>query len=112
MNVCNKHAPIRTCRVRNKHNPWVTPNIIKLMYKRDFLHDKAIKTGDSDIWANYKKMRNLVNRTIKKNIISYYENIINKSQKNSKTFWKELGKIVPSKINFESIPKELIFVEP
>ena len=107
LEVSNRHAPKKTCRVRTRHNPWVTSEIIKLMYRRDYLHDKAIKLKQDHIWSEYKKTRNLVNRTIKQNKFNYYKNVIKDNRGNSKQFWKEMSKIVPNKINANSIPKQM-----
>ena len=42
-NICNSHAPLQIMRVKNRHNPWITPDIIKLMYERDYVHKNACK---------------------------------------------------------------------
>ena len=33
--VSDKHAPIKTSRLKVRSNPWMTSDIVKLMYKRD-----------------------------------------------------------------------------
>ena len=40
--VADKHAPLRTRRVRNKHFPWLTSQIRTLIIERDLLKKKAI----------------------------------------------------------------------
>jgi hypothetical protein len=109
--VCNKHAPTKTCRVRTRHNPWITHEVIKLMYKRDYLHNKATKSKDDQIWSDYKKIRNLVNRTIQKNKHDYYSSVIDNHKENTKRFWKEMAKIMPNKLNTSSIPNTITVEE-
>ena len=36
-NVCNKHAPLRKVRVQIRFHPWITPELLNLMYERDNL---------------------------------------------------------------------------
>ncbi len=58
--LCDKYAPIKEIRVKDRNNPWVTSDIIKLMYERDHVHKKAVKTGDSLLFEHYKVLRNKV----------------------------------------------------
>ena len=51
---------MKIIRVRNRHNPWMSPEILSLMYKRDHIHKKAVKTGDMTLWEEFKHMRNKV----------------------------------------------------
>lgn len=62
--ISNKHAPIRTRRVRNKKAPWLTPELRNLIAKRDRLEKKAVKTRDSELWNEFKKQRNKINNLI------------------------------------------------
>ena len=36
LKISNKHAPIVERRLKSRTNPGITPNIVKLMYQRDF----------------------------------------------------------------------------
>ena len=51
LRLSNVYAPIKTMRLKNRRNPWVNKEIIKMMYARDKLHEKAVLTGDSAMWA-------------------------------------------------------------
>ena len=66
MNVVERHAPLRTKRVRNSKSPWISVELKQRMRERDFLKTKAIKTQDPLDWAVFKKSRNFVNSEIKK----------------------------------------------
>ena len=54
LKVSNKHAPIAERRLKSRNNPWMTPNIVKLMYRRDFLHKRAVTLKDESSWKNTK----------------------------------------------------------
>ena len=44
LNICDKYAPIKLIRVKSRYIPWITPDIIKLIHKRDYLKAKAKTT--------------------------------------------------------------------
>lgn len=58
MNVINKHAPIRTIRVKGRHLPWLSSDLIKLFKQRDRAWAKYRLTRDSSDWENYRYLRN------------------------------------------------------
>ena len=63
--VADVHAPQITRKVKSEYTPWMTNNIKKQIYHRDFLKKKAIKTGSENMLAAYKKSRNALNKLIK-----------------------------------------------
>ena len=64
-NIADKHAPMKTKRVRKKQSPWLNDDIIALMRERDRLKKAAIKSGSNASWSAYRSMRNHVNSSIK-----------------------------------------------
>ena len=45
----DKYAPLKTFRVRNSKQNFITPDIRQLMYRRDHLHSKAIKYSNQSL---------------------------------------------------------------
>ena len=39
----NKNAPFVQRRLKKRNNPWISSDIVKLMYHRDFLHKKQFQ---------------------------------------------------------------------
>ncbi len=108
--VCNQHAPIKHVRVRNRNNPWVTADIIKLMYKRDYVHGIAVKNNDPHLYAEYCLLRNQVTSSIQESKRSYYESEIKLNENKKGGTWKVLNKLIPSKSKTASCqlnPEEL-----
>ena len=70
--VCDLHAPLHTKYVGASKSPWITPKLKNLMYPRDRLKIKALRTGDPSDWNNFKKLCNEVNNAIKNVKKSYY----------------------------------------
>ena len=48
------HAPQITRKVKSEYTPWMTNNIKKQIYHRDFLKKKAIKTGSENMFVDIK----------------------------------------------------------
>ena len=61
--VANLHAPVKKRRVRNSKAPWLFPEIKRLMW--DKIKRIATVTGDQLKWAEYRRLKNHVNHSIK-----------------------------------------------
>ena len=70
--VANLHAPVKKRRVRNSKAPWLTPEIKRLMWERDKIKRIATVTGDQLKWAEYRRLKNRVNHSIKASKKNYY----------------------------------------
>lgn len=103
ISISNKHAPFRVSRLKNRTNKWMTPDIIKMIHKRDYLHKKAIQSNDksksSDLWNEYRKLRNLVTLTIRKQKQTYFDNINKTLYNKPKELWSELNNVFPKPKN-------------
>ena len=71
-NIMNKHAPLKTCRVKARNNPWLNRDILLLMYKCDYYCKKAKKTGNKALYTEYKQARNKVVNDIRKAKSDHY----------------------------------------
>ena len=60
-----KHALLKSKRIRNKRSPSITSELLLRMRRRDVLKKKAISTNDHAMWQQFKRARNLVNNTTK-----------------------------------------------
>ena len=60
LTVSDKHAPIKTSRLKVRSNPFV-----KLMYKIDKIHELAVKRNDDTLMNEYRSLRNTVAHMIK-----------------------------------------------
>ena len=107
LEICNKHAPLIKARLKARKNPWITPDIVKMMYERDHLHAKAIKYDDPILMNNYRKLRNRITSEIEKKKFEHFSDMNNECKHNPRKIWEELKSVLPDKINFKSIPKNL-----
>ena len=58
--ICNKHAPLKLSRVKQLSSPWLTNDILDLMYQRDYLHKKAIASNSESDYNAFKLSKNKV----------------------------------------------------
>ena len=93
-NICSKHAPLKTVRVKDRHNPWMTNELLQLMYERDCLHRKATANKNSDIWEQYKQSRNRVVYAIKQAQKTYYQDRVASQHGNKSAMWSSLKPIM------------------
>ena len=65
MEVVDKHAPLQSKRVSNKHSPWITHELPRKIYKGNYMKKIAIQENNESAWVRYKQARNEVNNAIK-----------------------------------------------
>ena len=103
LTIANKHAPIKTRRVRNKDSPWLTAQIRRLIIGRDRLKKQAIKTGNKDDWKLFKSHRNKVNITIRSAKSEYYNDQIKANSDKPREVWKTINQLMSRKTVDHSI---------
>ena len=96
LKICNKHAPIRSCRVKHASNPWITRDILDLINKKNFLHKKALNTRNTFDFMQYHRARNVTNFEIKNAKKSFFADKL-KSVSSQSDMWKTLKSVLPSK---------------
>jgi exonuclease III len=110
LSISDKHAPLRTIRMRPGSRSWITTDIVKLMNKRDQMKIAASSTHEPNLWTEYRHLRNKVTRMICNAKRKHYQDLTQQKQSNIK-FWKEMTKLIPNKVNMASIPKNLTLDE-
>ena len=58
LKISEQFAPLKTMRLKERANPWITRDIIKAMQERDRLHREAIGTRSDSLMAQYRRLRN------------------------------------------------------
>jgi hypothetical protein len=51
--ICDKHAPIKRRKIRNKSNPWITEQLLHEKRHKNYLKQKACKTGNLNDWGRF-----------------------------------------------------------
>ena len=103
LNICNRHAPVRTSKIKPTHKPWITKDIISLIHQRNKLHSLALKLNSRLLFEEYRKMRNLVTLEIRHSKQNFTNHSILTSQGDTAKMWSALkhvmGKSASNKSN-------------
>lgn len=57
--VVDKHAPWKVVKVKGRHLPWISPELIDLFRQRDKAWATYRQTRDNADWEIYRQLRNL-----------------------------------------------------
>ena len=97
--------PIIKARVKNQHSPWITNDIVKIMYKRDYHHKKAQQSiNDENLWSEYRRLRNFVTTKINAAKSAYFDNVAPRLKSDPKHAWKEISKVVGNNKSSNKVP--------
>ena len=87
MEVVDKHAPLQSKRVSNKHSPWITHELIRKIHKRNYMKKIAIQENNTSAWVRYKQARNEANNVIKSAKKHYFMHNLKLNKKNPRKTW-------------------------
>ena len=107
METIDKHAPIRIKRVGKKNSPWVTGELKRLLFERDSLKKRAVKSGDASLWHQYKQFRNRANNEIKRAKRLYFTNNLELHKRDMKKTWKLINDLNSRHCRTTSYIKEI-----
>ena len=96
LDVFNEHAPNKRIKIKAKPNPFVTPEIMRLMKMRDNWYKNAMKTNDELHWNAYKffwRRR------------SHVKSQIMESKGNTNSIWMVINRCLPRKSS--SLPQHM-----
>ena len=88
MEIVDKHAPLQRKRVSNKHSLWITYDLSRKIYKRNYLKKIAIQENSAAAWERYKQARNGVNNAIKSAKKQYFTRNLELNKTNPRKTWK------------------------
>lgn len=93
-NVIDKHAPMKISRVKGRHLPWISSNLISLFKQRDKAWDKYRSSKDSTDWENFRYLRNLCKTKTRNAKSNCYKDSFSQDFQNSRQFWNHLNHIL------------------
>jgi len=103
LQLLDKHAPIRTVKVKNDNPPWMSNELRVMIDERDKTRVKSLRTKDPKDCELHKNLKNKTKQQIRNAKIRYYHQIFNANQSPSK-IWANIrkmgiGKAKQNKIN-------------
>ena len=97
MNVVDTLCPIKTFKFSRDKPNWLKNDIILLMKERDRCLRKYSKTHLETDKTNMRKIRNLVNISVKNARADYIKEKLETHKNDPKKFWKHISEILPNK---------------
>ena len=97
LEIIEKHAPMRFTKKHQKkkiRKPWITSGIIKSMEDRDELQEEAIKTRSDEIFKQYKKKRNHINRLVDKSRKDLLAQKLHDALNKGKATWQIINEVI------------------
>ena len=88
--ILDKHAPVKTIKLKGKPNCCVTEEIRELMKTRDEWKKTARKTNDPFAWSAFKNFRREVKRRIRFSEREYVREQIKSNRNNTNSIWKSI----------------------
>ena len=93
-----RHAPTKKLspkEVKLKLKPWITPDIQKLIKIRDRLFNRKKRQPENErVKEIYNRVRNRINRELKKSKKDHYKSYFEEHDTNLKKTWEGIRKIV------------------
>ena len=106
--LIDSHFPIKSKRLRKQTHPWLDNSVLRMMRTRDKTHKKAIRTGLTEDWQKYRRLRNQVTSSNRKNRKANFKNKLQENRANPEAYWNTLHQVLPSKYRSTKIEKLLI----
>ena len=109
MQIVNRHARMKTKRVRNSFSPWLSPELKERMHQRDHLERIAIISGKETErnWAAYKHTKNSLIIAVKISKASYYRNYFLQNKGNIRETWRGINTILSKNTKTTSFPAKI-----
>ena len=93
-NVINKHAPMRTIRVKGLHLPWINSDLISIFKDRDMAWTKYRSSKQSNDWEVYRFLRNQCKTKSRNAKSNFYNDNFSQDFHNPLHFWSHLNNIL------------------
>ena len=110
--LVDRHVPVATLtrKQRNK-KPWITPEILKAMQKRDSYLRKSLKCKSEEsrdfYFTTFRRFRNNVVSLCRRSKAKYFADYFHQNSKNIRKIWKGVKEIISLKSNPKSKPISL-----
>ena len=93
----NNFCPIRSFKVKEIREPWITNEAIEALRDKNKLLQKARKSGKEDDWVAAKVARNRIGRDLENLKADFLKNQQQIHKNDPKKFWNTILSIFPSK---------------
>ena len=105
--VLDKHAPLKVIQNRNNYVPYISDEIQAMMKQRNIMKKSAAETGNTEVFEDYKKIRNEVSTKLKTAKSDYYRSKFQDESINSKDLWGKAYQVLGK--NRSDFPSQMLF---
>ena len=88
MSIVEKHAPLDNITLKANHLPYITSDNKKLIRQRDYLRDKANRTGSAVLRQAFQQIKHKVVYVIRKTRTDYFTKKTSDNEGNLKRLGK------------------------
>ena len=96
LGILDRHAPIKTMKIRYRQCPFVDEEIKNEMNRRDHIHKIARQTNNALDWESFRLSREEVKKKLRDAEKAYVQNEIHNNQKPN-AMWKVIRNCIPRK---------------
>ena len=95
--ILDRSCPIKEFRIRNRGQPWLTPELISRIAEKNKMLKTARKSNSIGHWMNANEAKNAVDRDLDIARKAHVVEQLREDGANAKRFWSMIKEIVPSK---------------
>lgn len=97
--IYNESFPIKCVKVKRRiRKPWVGPNEMKMIIKKNKLFKAFLRTRDPATLAEFKRHRNKVNSELKKSKAAYFDSLfLHAREQHRNSVWKIINNFLKRK---------------
>ena len=96
-NLIDNLCPQKQFNIRKMRDPWITDELLEILFEKDRLLLKANYSQKDEDWATAKIARNEANILIRNSKSNFIQNNLEVHRNDAKNFWKNLNVILPLK---------------
>ena len=96
-NAIDVMCPLKTFKIKQQKEPWITAPLIELIKDKDLALKQAKKRNDPQLWTTAKRLRNTCTTCLRKARADFIKEILENNRGNSKKIWKNIQEVLPNK---------------
>ena len=110
-NCINAMCPVKTFRVKQEKEQWITPPLLELIKDKDNAMRRAKRRNSPELWKIAKRLRNNCTKRLREARADFIKENLDNNVGNSKKIWKNIQEVIPNsnsknKNSFDLFDKE------
>jgi hypothetical protein len=94
ISILDEIAPYKKFKVKPNNKPWMDLELVSLMKKREYYHNKFVKSKSDSHKASFTKFRNKFKSLYRRKEVEYYNKLESEQGKSPKYAWNQLQPIL------------------